>query len=198
VGTNAYDFKRTSKLYVVEQPDDFDWEYVRSNIINDLKAIDKDKSNDWEFSEENDIKLNEELRSYPATSIGWFYQYIEHGGLKLTLTLIPKTVSGYADGFCLDFELQLEDEYNSEPYTYNEADEGFLEAFLNECIYQEPDKKGLFKIHSKRFFQKVQDAYLDGQNILEKIFSKYTDQYNYLGSFSNGEAIYERTYKETE
>ncbi len=113
--------------------------------------------------------------------------------MNITINFIPKTVSGYYESFNLDFEIRFEDEYSTETYSYDNIDEDFMEDFLNECIYQEPEKKGLFKIHSKQFLIKLEEMHNEGQEILESVFAQFTDQYGVAVQFSNGETFYSKS-----
>lgn len=192
MGTSNFHSNRTSCVFAVGGEDEWIWQDTRDNIVASLEVLSDDKKNTWEFSERNDITLHEELRSFPATSIGWFYSDFSYAGVNIVINFIPKTVSGYYEGFNLDFELQIEDDYSTELYTVDNIDEGFMTDIINEHLYQKPEAAGMIKIHGKNLLQKVKDKVDEGQKLLEDVFNMYSDGYKVAARFSNGETIYEK------
>jgi hypothetical protein len=204
MGTSNFHSERTSCIYAVSERytdeetgeevyNEFLWEDVRDNINYAFKEIDKDKSNTWFYSDSADITLHESLRSYPATSLGWFYSSFSYAGINLTINFLPKMVAGYYEGFNLDFELQFEDEWSYESYIYdNDNEEGMIEKILNEHLYQKPESAGIIKIHGTNFIYKLRDKIEEGQNLIENVFKQNSDGYKVVARFSNGETIYEK------
>ena len=145
MGTSNFHSNRTSCIYAVDADDEFIYSDTIDNIRYSLQAIDKDKSNDWSFIYDKEIRLNEDLRSFPASSIGWLQTHFSYAGVNIEIMFIPKGVSGYYSGFNLDFELQFCDDYSSEHYVYDIGDEqGMIETILNEHLYQNPQSAGMY------------------------------------------------------
>ena len=204
MGTSNFHSNRTSCIFAIDDSyydeeleqtiyDEFIWRDTRSNICSELRAINNDKSNTWEFSETLTISLKEELSSYPATPIGWFYSNFSFATVNITINFIPKTVSGYYSGFNLDFELQFEDEYSYDPYVYDPGSEsGMVEDIINEHLYQNPQLSGIIKIHGKNILSKLQEKITEGQKLLENVFKMYSSGYKISAQFSNGETWYEK------
>ena len=192
MGTSNFHSNRTSCIFAIEDSqDEFIYEDTIDNIRYSLKAIDENKSNDWEFIYDKEIRLNENLHSFPASSIGWFQTHFSYAGVNIKIMFVPKSVSGYYSGFNLDFEMQFCDDYSSEHYVYDAGDEqGMVETILNEHLYQNPQLSGIIKIHGKDILSKLQEKIQEGQNLLENVFKMYSDEYKIAAQFSNGETIY--------
>ena len=201
MGTSNFHSIQASKIFAItkEYANEFGdnvWSDTRSNIVYELLAIDKDKEIDWEFVEGDDYKLEDELRSFPATSIGQFYTGVHYGGMDFTITLIPKTVSGYYEGFNLDFEIRID---NDQGYgeIYNDGiEEGVdaddIEYMFEEYEYQEQYMKGIIAMHKDVLIDKLNYKIDEGVQRLEKVFTNNSEQYGVVAQFSNGETIYER------
>ena len=190
MGTSNFNSNHTSCTYVVTLDDDFVWEDIRSNISYELDAIDKSRIYHngfmWEWSSNDNIRLHEELRSYPATSIGWFYTTFDYYGIDFEISFIPKTVSGYYSDMNLDFEIQI----TADNYNYVEA-ESFTDAFTEDVFkWNEFKYPGLTKARFKDIIIKIESAIETGSELLENVFKQFSDGYQIAAQFSNGETIY--------
>jgi hypothetical protein len=203
MGTSNFDNTRASCVYAVETSyydeeleeeiyDDFAWEDARDNITYEMKNIAKKTNNKWQWSTNDEVRLRETLRSYPATSIGEFWSDLEYGGLYVRIEFILKTVAGYYDGFNLDYEVVLSDNYSYDPYEWEPGEDSVIEELIQEAIDQEPEKKGLFKMHAERFLEKFKERYEEGVNYIETIYKQQSTPLTIAARFSNGETFYEK------
>lgn len=171
------------------------WDDTRDNVMYELLGIDKDKEIDWEFVRGNDVDI-EELRSFPATSIGQFYTGVHYGGMDYTITIIPKTVSGYYEGFNLDFDIRVDNDQGYGEIINDGIEEGVskddIEYMFEEYEHQEPYMKGILALHGSKLIEKMNAVIADGVQRLEKVFTNYSDPLVVVAQFSNGETIYER------
>ncbi len=204
MGTNNFHNTRASKIYAVSERyededgemvnDEFVWENTRDNVHYALMAIDKDKTNYWQYVGDKDINLGETLRSFDATSIGEFYSDMSYAGVYFRVVLIPKTVAGYYEGFNLDFEISVLDDYGETDT--DELECGVTKEEMNdvfsEYIYRDPYMAGMLSIHGDRLIEKLNDLISDGVKRLEEVFENFSDSLVKVAQFSNGEAIYEK------
>lgn len=194
MGTNNFHNNRASKIYAVETSyyddeieqtvhDDFIWSDTRENISAELSTFDKNNRN-VDFIEDDTISLDEELRSYPATSIGRLYSYFSYAGLEdVVINVIAKTVSGYYSGFNLDYEF------------YMEWEGGYYDSvtdLLNDFIEEYPEKRGVLKIHSERLIKYLSNDIFFLIDNLERVYQMYTEPLNKVAQFSDGTALYEK------
>lgn len=194
MGTSNFHSRQVSQIFAVETSyfdeeiddfvqDEWIWEDTRNNIIFDLDKIDKDKSItqtiDWQFVSNNDVKLEDELRSFPATSIGEMYTGVHYGGTDWTITLVPKTVSGYYSGFCLDFEICVSNDQGYGEIWNDGVEQGVseddMQYMFEEYEYQEPHMKGMLVIHGSGIIKAINIAILQGVNLLEDIFAGHSN-----------------------
>ena len=190
MGTSNFHNGQASRIFAIDTDDEFAWNDTRDNVMYELLEIDKNKSIDWEFVRGDDVPLDDELRSFPATSIGQMYSSVHYGGMDYTITLIPKTVGGYYSGFNLDFEIRIDNDQGYGELINDGIEYGVskddMEYMFEEYEYQEP------LLHGDTVIEKLNDKILDGVTRLEKVFAMYSDQLNVVARFSNGEVMYEK------
>lgn len=206
MGAGNFYNSQASKIFAVSgsyededgemQQDELIWGDTRDNVMFELLAIDKDKSIDWEFVANNTLKLHDELRSYPATSIGEFYTGVHYAGTDFTITIIPKTIYGYHEGFNLDFDICVSND-QGDGEIWNDGiecgvDEDSMEYMFEEYEYQEPYMKGVLAMHGGRLIEELNNTISDGIERVEKIFEDFSDPLVLVCQASNGEAIYKR------
>jgi len=201
MGTSNFDNTRATCIYAVETSyydedageeiyNDFAWEDTRNNIAYEMKNIEKESKNKWQWSTNDNVKLNETLRSYPATSIGELWSDLEYGGLYIRINFILKSVSGYYSGFSLDYEVEFYDNYSYDAYEWEPGEDSIIEQLIQEAIDQEPEKTGLFKIHAKQFLEKFKERYKEGVELIENIYKQQSTPLTVAARFSNGETIF--------
>ena len=206
MGTANFHSSQASRIFAVTgsyededgemREDEFIWEDTRSNVMYELLAIDKDKEVDWEFVAGDDYKIYDELRSFPSTSIGQFYTGVHYAGTDFTITIVPKTVSAYYDGFCLDFDICLSNDNGIDELINDGLECGVgdddMEYMFEEYEYQNPYMKGVLVMHGDRLIAKINAVIEDGIERIEKVFSDFSDPLMLICQASNGEAFYER------
>lgn len=185
MGTSNFHNTNANNIYAVTEGDEFTYEDVRESISIELQETAKEQKID--FFEDSEIDLADELRSFPATSIGELYEDIVYCNTDVRVTLIPKTVSGYYEGFNLDYEIRIED--NNTGISY-EFDEDYTSDIIEEHLYNYPEDAGILAIHGKRLGTKIDDVIINLRNVVESTFNRYSDSYVVAAQFSNGETIY--------
>jgi len=169
-------FHMVNAQYTVTDCDEFTFEDVMTNVRNELE-------NDRYWREDNSIRVETELRSFPASSIGEFTDYVNLGEIEIEVTVLAVVRSGYYEGFNLDYEVNLEYEYSNfeDPKT------------LIDDIYDwHPSYRGAVSTHRDKWIKRLQDT-IDGfTNRLEEVYSMYSDETRVIAVMSNGETIYER------
>jgi len=179
MGTSNFNNDNARKIYSITTEDEFIWQDTRDNIASELEAIFGDN---WYQSDTITI---EELRSYPATSIGAIEQYVTIGNHTFTIEIISKIVSGYYEGFSLDYDIKISSDFCS--YTTNET----VEEAINDFIY-ELEIEGEVDEAKKRWTHQLN---LELEDIIEKVEKVYQDNSDPLvavATFSNGETIYQK------
>ena len=178
---NFYNTNAT-RIYSITDGDDFTWENVRENITHDLEKSSKELKLD--FYPSDDINLENELRSYPSTSIGELYTSIQYATLDIQLTLVPKTVSGYYEGFNLDYEIRIEDNLEGTDY------ESIVDL-IDDSYDFNPENRGILTINRDRIITKVSTALKEMTDLVENVFNQNSQALNVVARFSNGEVMYE-------
>ena len=138
MGTCNFNNSQASRIFAVGEDnneDEFIWDDTRDNVSWELLEIDKDKAIDWEFVTGDKLDI-EELRSFPATSIGQLYSDISYGGMDFSITIIPKTVSGYYAGFNLDFDIMVTNDQGYGEITNDGVEEGVSKEDM-EYMFEE-------------------------------------------------------------
>ncbi|CAA6807967.1 MAG: Unknown protein [uncultured Sulfurovum sp.] len=182
MGTSNFHNTNASKVYAVITEDEFIWEDTRENISSELLAM-KGVS----FYASDDIPLRDALRSFPATSIGTLDGYINYCGFDVNIEVVAKTVSGYYEGFNLDFELKLSVEGDGYYDENLENEDEVVEGILN---YGDARQQALMKRWSKNFLELINKEIDRLTTNLESVYSNYSDCLVRAGGFSNGESIY--------
>ncbi len=118
--------------------------------------------------------------------------------LSVNINIIILARSGYYDGYNLDFELEVMNDYYN-PYKLGdyECEEDLIEAMADEFVEDcDVYNKGLRKCFEKRY-----KAFLEGfideaieyaNNVLKNLCE---EEYRLVGAFSNGEALYQKVNK---
>jgi len=204
MGTSNYHVKNTSKVFSIDPDnsvkdcDDFEWESIwentRENIISILLAIDKDKTNEIQFYEDETIGIADELRSYPSTSIGnlyipnvilWEDDSGELDPITMDVNLYPHTTSGYYTGFNLDYEIELCDSFGNSNDNLSDA--------IRQLDYEADIEYGIEDLDldtevRHKLFETIEQL----TTKLEEVFETHSDSLNVVGSFSDGTTVYEK------
>ena len=169
-------FHSTGCLYTVTEDDEFIWDNTRENVMHEL-------ADDKCWISISDLKLETELRSFPATSIGLFQDYIFIGQEEVMISVVAMTRSGYYEGFNLDYEVAINQNYSD----YEDGKE-----VLDDMYEYIPSMRGLITMNRAKWTNDIDEAVKAFTDRLEHVFSMYADGMKVVATFSNGETIYER------
>ena len=185
MATNNFHYENTDRIYVIDPQNEFEYEDILENIKIDFENA--DKAGKFEFIEDDEIHLDTELRSYPATSIGIVYKSFNFLGLDFEIQIIPLTRSGYYETGNFDYEIKYILNNNE---TFSDID-----GILYDLEHYSEDydlNKGLIAIHEGNLKKRLEDLEKDLREKVENIFEDNSDQYKQIASFSNGETCYEK------
>ena len=166
----------------VYSPDE--WEYNENlNNINE-RLIEKLK--DFNFIEKNVISQHEN-RNFPSRYIGTFYKTATFGDINVDVEINCYSRSGYYDGACLDWELNI-------CLDNNECDstDSVFETFVYNCCSFTMNK-GMLVIQGKncdKWVNKTKDTMIE---LIESVYEECSTPLKVVSRASNGETIYERS-----
>lgn len=121
-------------------------------------------------------------RNYPEWNLFSVRDSKELAGVCLETIVTAKLISGYYEGATLDWDVQ---------YYVGSIDSNPEDAednFLYEC-----ELPGLKKVHARRAEGILEGMKDELVKKVEAIFDQYSEAYNCVGRFSNGEAIYSKS-----
>ncbi len=144
---------------------------VQENIINELKALGID-------TREQDCISSDSVRGYGGWLFGMAYG-VENGNYEyVTVELLTR--NGYYDGLNLDYIVgylvngeEYEDEYLSDAYVYSERAQDYIEISKTRVERLRAQARALTKK-------------------IAKVYANNTTELRLVGTFSNGEAVYEK------
>ena len=191
MGTSNFYRKNTSKVWSIETSyfdeelkeqtqDEFIWEDTRSNVSSSLEVIAKQKRRS--YYEDDSLKVND-LRSFPATSIGEYSDYIKFCSTEFKVELIPHTTSGYYEGFNLDFDINF-----SAVGIYGDYDnlQDFM-ADVKEFLLE--DNKAL-RMNMNNLQKRLETLLSEMIDEVESVFEMSSTPLEEFAKFDNGETIY--------
>lgn len=182
MGTSNFYNVNASKIYVIDYEDNNHmWEESQDHL-GDL-ILDMDNS----FETSTNIESRENLRSHQSNSIGFFKNSLEYLGLDFTININIFIRPGYYSAANLDYEV----EWFVDSSDYYEAVDDLIHDIHTSIDYY-PVNKGVWAIHKSSLENKLTKIESELTSNVEKILSKISEPYNCLGTFSNGEALYEK------
>lgn len=193
MGTSNFHQKNASKIYSVETSyydeeleeyvqDDLIWEDTRLNVSTALENLAKAKGR--KYVEDDRIEISGELRSFPSTSIGSYFDSFDFHDIIFEVELIAHTTSGYYEGFNLDYEFifRTDDMYEDHNNLRDFIDDYKTYGNISDEIYDNIDKL------EELFENKVKELTEE----LESVFEKFSVPLREIGGFSDGTSIYEK------
>ena len=150
-----------------------DWEY------EDLQIYCKEKLDELPYEVIDGESLQEDNRSYPASSWYTLYKYKTFGDMEVRVSVTVKYVSAYYDGGTLDWELAYGDD-NSDTY------EG---AFDYQFEYSDMNA-GLRVIQLRNAEEWADNMASEMVEAVEKVLADISQPLKCDAVFSNGEAVY--------
>lgn len=191
MGTSNFYRKNTSKVWSVETSyydeelneeieDECIWQDTRDNVSSSLEKISKEKRRS--YYEDDSLKVND-LRSFPATSIGEYSDYIKFCSTEFKVELIPHTTSGYYEGFNLDFDINF-----SAVGIYGDYDnlQDFM-ADVKEFLLE--DNKAL-RMNMNNLQKRLETLLSEMIDEVESVFEMSSTPLEEFAKFDNGETIY--------
>lgn len=204
MGTSNFHYKNASRVYAVlmnyedeildengEPTGETETRYPERYEVDDLKDFIKNEIEDLENGRYyNWVKDSNELRSFPSSYLGSLRTYKPYGDIGVEVYIHAFLRSGYYEGACLDWTLQVDingyGEYIGDediPYAVEEIKE-------NTSSYM---SKGLRTIIANKVEKWIRSEADRLSGIMENIFSRNSDvEMRKVATFSNGETIYEK------
>ena len=179
MATNNFMNENASNIYVITD-DKMEFDYMADNEIlaEDIKGLLPDLTiyNDYEVYYENS--------SYPSVRLGEICEEVTtNKDIYITVCVTLVLRSGYYEASNLDYEYSI----NIDDDTIYDDGIG-IDEFLNE--YQDA-----FKLTDDEVIdisEEIDEVLSRLISKIEETYSKLSETYKQLGTFSNGEGIYER------
>ena len=169
-------FHNENCLYTIEAEDEFEYEDTVSNITAEFNQ-------DKEFYEDDSIKLESELRSFPARSIGSFTLDFEYLEQQIIVTIVPLVRSGYYSGANFDYEKNINCDYSD----YDDISDCVDDLLKYGCVH-----KGLLTAHRSSLENHINIWIAETVKKITDVYEMFTDHLKVTAQFSNGETFYER------
>lgn len=166
-------YEEESRAVESYEIDDFKY-YVRE--VAEQKA-----SNDIQYSDEDG---SDNDRNYCASNLFSYKMSKWYGDIEVEVQIVAKMVSGYYEGASLDFDVTVFDGYE-----FSDSDNSVEYLFSNNCSCM---NQGILKIqqcHAERWVDKAKDQLIE---LVEQVFEQVSIPLKVVGTFSNGETIYEK------
>ena len=179
MATNNFMNENASNIYVITN-DKMEFDYMADNEIlaEDIKSFLPD------LTIYNDYDVYYENRSYPSIRLGEICEEVTTNKdiyIMVCVTLVLR--SGYYEAYNLDYEYNI----NIDDDTLYDDDSG-IDEFLNEY-------KDAFELTDDEIVDITEETDEVLSRLISKVedvYSKLSETYKQLGTFSNGEGIYER------
>lgn len=204
MGTSNFYYKNASKVFVISEnyetpilddelneteeteihsPDLMEFLDTISYIQEKLEEIENVK-----FIKYNDKQSQNENRNFPAHYIGTIYLTTSIGDITCEVNIDCFSRAGYYEAACLDWELDMV----IDGCNFDDVDD-VNDLFINNTSSYM--NKGMLTIQSKtaeKWFGNTKDKLV---KLVEEVFEQCSTSYKKLGTFSNGETIYEKCTK---
>lgn len=182
MGTSNFHTANAKATYVIDYEDDeYAWQECQDNLGDWINELDP------AFEKHTSMKSQHELRSFPASSIGYFSNSIIFLNLSFELHINVFLRSGYYEAANLDYEFQwrLEgcDDYEG------------IDSLIEELSY-DPERydvnHGLLAIHKSNLESKLSTLEELAVTQVESALTQVSTPYGVTAQFSNGETIYHK------
>lgn len=204
MGTSNFHYKNASRVYAVLMsyeddvlddngeptgeketvyPDNEMSEEVMSFIRNEIEDLENGQYFNW-------VKGIGELRSYPSSYLGSIRSCKSYGDIDIDVYIHAFIRSGYYEGACLDWTLQVDINGNGE--YIDDEDIQYAANDIRECASSDMSK-GLRTIMAYKAEKWIRSEADRLSGIMENIFSRNSEvEMRKVATFSNGETIYEK------
>lgn len=204
MGTSNFHYKNASRVYAVlmnyeddildengEPTGETETKYREDFEVDELKDFIKNEIEDLEDgSYYNQVRDSNELRSYPSSYLGSLRTYKAYGDIGVEVYIHAFLRSGYYEGACLDWTLQVD--INGNEYIGDEDIPYAIEDIRehNTSTYMSKGLRAIIANKAEKWIRSEADR-LSG--IMENIFSRNSDmELAKVATFSNGETIYKK------
>lgn len=201
MGTSNFYNKNASRVYVVLEsyetpildengdetdevetvcPDSTDYDLLTEYVADVL--LEKSTAKGVKFHQYDKKNSCYDSRNYEAPYLGSIYKTFVHCGIQFDLTLNAFMRHGYYEAANLDWEVELSFEGNR----YDD-DEDFVLAYDDF-----EDNRGVLKMNIQNINNKINKFKNELVEICEDCFETVSTPYLKVGTFSNGETVYEK------
>ena len=204
MGTSNFHYKNASRVYAVlmsyedeildengeptgetetRYPEEYEVDELKDFIKNEIEDLENGRYYNW-------VKDSNELRSFPSSYLGSLRSRKQYGDIGIEVYIHAFLRSGYYEGACLDWTLQVDINGNGEYID----DEDISDAANDIRKYASSDmSKGLRTIMAYKAEKWIRSEADRLSGIMENIFSRNSDvEMRKVATFSNGETIYEK------
>ena len=179
MGTSNFHTANAQATYVIDYDEDYMWQECQELLGEHICELDST------FEFDSNLRSDKELRSFPASSIGYWLTELRYlnnvFGLRVNLFIR----SGYYEAANLDYEIEwtlsgcdyyedidsIIDEINDDPTTYDIS-------------------RGIWAMHRSNLADKLATLQDTAINSAESILAQVSTPYGVTAQFSNGETIY--------
>lgn len=204
MGTSNFHYKNASRVYAVlmnyedeildengeptgetetRYPEIYEVDELKDFIENEIEDLENGVYYNW-------VKDSNELRSFPSSYLGSLRSCKSYGDIDIDVYIHAFIRSGYYEGACLDWTLQVDINGNGEY-----IDDEDIQYAANDIMeYASSDmSKGLRTIMAFKAEKWIRSEADRLSGIMENIFSRNSDvEMRKVATFSNGETIYEK------
>jgi len=184
MSTSNFAQDNTSKIFACSSNNEIEYDCLIDSIKTDITQL-KDTIPNRSFISSSKLDVIEN-RNYPATSIGYYYTNIEVYNIQFEIGLTLKAVSGYYEGFTLDFDISLETNISADIYTTGIE---MLEDIIEYSRYEIP-YVGLTIANKNNIARKIDNTIKILQQEIETIYELSSTPLTKICTMSNGEALY--------
>ena len=188
MATSNFHSVNANNIYVIDfGNDDISWseaqDIIGDNIKYALEQIQKD-SKYITFTKDDSMSSQEELRSYPSSSIGTFEVYDDFIGVDILIQVNIFLRSGYYEAANLDYEVSI----TSGNDDYDDIRDFDREDYVDYLGLS----NSVWNLHSENFYNKVETIKDEIIEVVEKCLCNVSEAYEVSAQFSNGETFYSK------
>lgn len=179
MGTGNFHTANAQATYVIDYGnDELAWQDCQETIAEHIIELDS------LFEAEDDIKSEQELRSFPTSSVGYWEDSLTFLNLTFDFRVNLFIRSGYYEAACLDYEV----EWFIDGAQYDIVDDIIYELSCDPETYD--INSGIWAIHQSNLETKLTDLQDTFISHVESILPQVSTPYGVAAQFSNGETIY--------
>lgn len=180
MGTSNFHTANAIATFVIDYKDDeYDCQECKEDLAESIKECLPN------FKVHENITSNEELRSFPTSSIGFMCDSIQFLGIEFEFHINIFLRSGYYEASNLDWELEF---FLDGVDYYSTYSDGLDDISLEPTTYN--IKPGLWSIHKSNLENKLEHLQNSLIKQIESVFAKVSTPYGIIAQFSNGETLY--------